>query len=144
MNRHDVYGQLLGLVDVLGSDLDRFLAEHNLTVARAHILWLLHGMGPTAQHQLARQLRVTPRNVTGLVDGLTTAGLVERTPHPTDRRSVIISLTESGREFASSMDADRVAIAEKLFSEWSEDELEGFSRLLRRCTDTLRAEVRAT
>lgn len=46
---------------------------------------------------LRRDLGVTARNVTQLVDGLEAEGLVRRVPHPTDRRAIVIELTPLGR-----------------------------------------------
>jgi DNA-binding MarR family transcriptional regulator len=48
--------------------------------------------------RLAEFMRVTPRNVTGLVDNLEKAGLVERVPDPDDRRAVRARLTEAGSQ----------------------------------------------
>jgi DNA-binding MarR family transcriptional regulator len=47
--------------------------------------------------ELADDLVMTPRNVTGLVDHLERDGLVTRVPDPEDRRSVRARLTETGR-----------------------------------------------
>src|ERR1700752_3249235 len=46
--------------------------------------------------QLSAALDVPPRRVTALVDALSEDGLVERYAHPTERRSVIIELTDAG------------------------------------------------
>lgn len=53
------------------------------------------GMTPGA---LAASERVQPPSMTRVIATLTAAGLVERTDHPTDRRQVIINLSESGAE----------------------------------------------
>jgi uncharacterized protein HemY len=45
-----------------------------LTRARAALLMALHRSGPLTQRQLSELLRVTPRNVTGLVDALEAGG----------------------------------------------------------------------
>ncbi|WP_372529263.1 MarR family winged helix-turn-helix transcriptional regulator [Piscinibacter sp.] len=47
---------------------------------------------------LSRYLMVTGGNVTGLTDQLVGEGWVERTPDPVDRRSLIVKLTDAGRE----------------------------------------------
>jgi DNA-binding MarR family transcriptional regulator len=46
---------------------------------------------------LAESLELTTGSVTALVDRLERSGLVERTPHPHDRRSLQLELTEEGR-----------------------------------------------
>ena len=50
--------------------MERDLAERGLTRARATMITYLHRLGPMRQRELAEALRVSPRNVTGLVDGL--------------------------------------------------------------------------
>jgi DNA-binding MarR family transcriptional regulator len=51
-------------------------------------------------HQIAAFLGVTPRNVTGLIDGLEELGLVERVADPRDRRATIVRLTTAGEAAA--------------------------------------------
>ncbi|MBA1156497.1 MarR family winged helix-turn-helix transcriptional regulator [Microvirga mediterraneensis] len=46
---------------------------------------------------LSRRMMVSNGNLTGLVDRLVASGHVVRTVSPTDRRAVVISLTEEGR-----------------------------------------------
>ena len=45
---------------------------------------------------LAESLELTTGTVTSLIDRLESAGLVERTPHPQDRRSLQLELTPQG------------------------------------------------
>jgi MarR family transcriptional regulator, organic hydroperoxide resistance regulator len=52
------------------------------------------------QQELAERLYVTKGNVSGLIDRMVDAGLVERRPIPGDRRSHALHLTERGRELA--------------------------------------------
>ena len=46
------------------------------------------------------RLQVHPTSVTNAVDRLETAGYVRRTPHPSDRRTTLVEITESGRKLA--------------------------------------------
>ena len=52
------------------------------------------------QQELAERLYVTKGNVSGLVDRLVEAGLVERRPIEGDRRSHALHLTDKGRDLA--------------------------------------------
>ena len=56
------------------------------TPARARLLGALHCQGTCKMSEISTRLGVTPRNVTKLVDGLESEGLVKRHPHPDDRR----------------------------------------------------------
>jgi DNA-binding MarR family transcriptional regulator len=49
------------------------------------------------QHALAEALRVPPSRMVALLDDLEERGLVERRPHPSDRRARSLYLTRAGR-----------------------------------------------
>ena len=48
--------------------------------------------------ELAARLQITTASVTELVERLSRAGLARRSPHPHDRRKVVISLTDVARQ----------------------------------------------
>ena len=77
--------------------MDRWTDRHGLSDGRLRLLFILDG-SEMALGQLAEALEVSPRNVTGLVDGLARDGLVERVPDEHDRRAVRARLTDRGRE----------------------------------------------
>jgi DNA-binding MarR family transcriptional regulator len=52
---------------------------------------------PLTPMEIARRLRVTRGSVTGLLDSLEGRGVVERRPHPGDRRMLLVDLTADGR-----------------------------------------------
>ena len=106
------------------------LAERGLTLARAALLWQLQRDGPSTQHALSRALRVTPRNVTGLVDALEADQLVSREAHPTDRRATLVTLTAKGTSLARAMKRDQDGFAQALFEEASATDLAAFVRVL--------------
>ena len=76
------------------------------------------------QRQLSDAPRCTPRNVTGLVDALEDAGLVERRPHPTDRRAIHVTLTKQGETAAADWTARSRQLAKQLFSDIHRGDLE--------------------
>jgi DNA-binding MarR family transcriptional regulator len=55
-----------------------------------------HWPGVTSR-QLCQQLNVLPPNMVGLLRDLDKRGLIERQPHPTDRRAVGLLLSTSGK-----------------------------------------------
>ena len=118
--------RLLELVVLLNENMTQSLARDGLTVPRAHLVWLLHHNGPTTQRALADALKVTPRNVTGLVDALVGTGFVTRAPHPTDRRATLVSLTEGGASTLAAMDRGHEELAELLFGGMSDRQLGAF------------------
>ena len=139
----DALNQLLELVVLLGDDMTHGLAREGLTVPRAHLVWLLHHNGPSTQRALADGLKVTPRNVTGLVDGLVATGYVTREPHPTDRRATLVSLTEHGASALAEMDRSHRELAKLLFGDMSGRELRSFADGLDHVMSRLREGLQA-
>ncbi|WP_243059775.1 MarR family winged helix-turn-helix transcriptional regulator [Nocardioides sp. SR21] len=106
---------LLRLSELMSADLARFERESGLSGSRIRLLWTLGITGPTTQQALAEALDVTPRNVTGLVDGLSASGHVTRQPHPTDRRATRVTLTDAGAETVRDLQRDHEDLARQLF-----------------------------
>jgi DNA-binding MarR family transcriptional regulator len=60
-------------------------------------LGVIGARGPLSAGALAKEIGLTPGAVTGMVDRLERAGLVERAPDPADRRRVVITVAAKGR-----------------------------------------------
>lgn len=137
----DALGQILDLALTLNADMSRSFERSGLTAARAHLLWVLRAQGPSTQKALATTLDVSPRNVTGLVDGLEASGLVARRAHPTDRRATLVTLTPPGEELVEVMAREERMLAEGLFGDMDTAELERFTSVLGRVTERLKRMV---
>jgi DNA-binding MarR family transcriptional regulator len=89
---------LMRVHQVLTRQADQILAPLDLTFARYELLVRLYFSGESLPlNQLGRQLQIHQTSITSLVDKLEKQGLIERTPHPTDRRSTIAQMTPAGR-----------------------------------------------
>lgn len=90
--------ELCGLV----TGLSRQIADHvreraatlGLTAAQATALREL--TGPMTMRELADRMSCEPSNATFVIDRLEKQGLLERNPHPTDRRAKRLVLTAAG------------------------------------------------
>ncbi|MEM6891383.1 MAG: MarR family transcriptional regulator [Pseudomonadota bacterium] len=89
---------LCSFVPVFMRFLREGLAEVPISPARFQLLEALKKEGELSMVELAERLTVTKRNITSLVDGLESERLVGRIPHPTDRRSTLVKLTNNGDE----------------------------------------------
>ena len=76
--------------------------------------------GGLKMNELSRHLMVTGGNVTGIVDPLEKAGLVERAAEPADRRAYRVRLTRAGRKTFAEMARTQ--------EEWIIEMLAGLSR----------------
>lgn len=94
---------LIHAQQVVTTTIDRALKPLDLTFARYEVLMLLsfsqHGSLPVTK--VGERLLVHPTGITRLVDKLETQGLVGREQHPDDRRSVLVSINQRGRDLAT-------------------------------------------
>ena len=72
-------------------------SEIPLTLTQLATLSTLDRHGTLSPGELAAHEKVQPPSMTRVVGALEQEGLVERRPHLTDRRQVVVSLTERGR-----------------------------------------------
>ena len=122
--------RVLLLAQLVQADLARFEREEGLSTSRVHVLWVLGATGPSTQQALARALEVTPRNVTGLVDGLVASGHVTREPHPGDRRATLVTPTALGARTIEGLTSSHADLAQRLFGDVPADRLAVFSEVL--------------
>ena len=92
---------------ILLARLNEALEEFGLTFARYEALMLLYfsRAGSLPLGKMGTRLQVHPASVTNLVNGLERAGYVQRTPHPSDRRTTLATITPAGRTLAESATA---------------------------------------
>ncbi|MCV9999437.1 MarR family transcriptional regulator [Pararhizobium sp. YC-54] len=111
---------------ILSDDMKQGLEERGLTRARASALWAISHREAITQRELADVLKVTPRNVTTLIDGLEKTGFVKRRDHPNDRRAILLDLTPAGIEITDRLKRETRAFAQKLFEGMSPAKLQEF------------------
>ena len=82
------------------------------------------------QQLLAERLYVTKGNISGLIDRLVRAGLVERRPSRDDKRSHAIYLTEEGKRLAIRGIELQKEVVRQTFGHIDEDTLRAFEDTL--------------
>ena len=93
-----------------------------------------------SQQELAARLYVTKGNVSGLVDRLVEARLVERRAIPGDRRSHALHLTDEGRRLAAPGLAAQEAYVARTLGRLPMDDLAALERVVLAWRDTARAD----
>ena len=123
---------LMRVQQLVLSELDELLRPHGLTFARYEALVLLtfSRRGSLPLGKMGDRLQVHPTSVTSIVHRLEAAGHVVRRRHPTDGRTVLAAITESGRQLVQSATADLVD-ADFGLGSLTPDELDTLSTLLR-------------
>jgi DNA-binding MarR family transcriptional regulator len=81
------------------------LVRLGVSMAQLHIMFTLQRSGEMTMSRLADILNVSLSNATGLIDRLEERGYIERQRVPTDRRVVLVRLTERGISMLAEVDA---------------------------------------
>ena len=93
---------IMRVQQILMARLNELLRPFELTFPRYEALMLLYlsSRGSLPLGKIGDRLQVHRTSVTNLVEGLEQAGLVERLPHESDRRTTLAAITLKGREAA--------------------------------------------
>lgn len=90
--------ELCGLVNGLAQQIADHVRERAVTLGltAAQATALREMTGPMTMRELAERMSCEPSNATFIVDKLEKQGLIERRPHPVDRRARHLVLTAEG------------------------------------------------
>jgi MarR family transcriptional regulator, 2-MHQ and catechol-resistance regulon repressor len=95
--------------------------QHGLSNAAAQALAIIEGAGgPLAPSIIASRLMITTGSMTSLLDTLERRGLVRRQPHPSDRRQLLVHLTDEGQALVDNFLPEIVAVQTALVARLSE------------------------
>jgi MarR family 2-MHQ and catechol resistance regulon transcriptional repressor len=103
----------------------------DLTPRQFGVLEALHHLGPMRQGEICTKLLTSGGNVTLVVDNLERDGLVQRERSAKDRRVVMVSLTEAGKELISQVFPMHLADVVEEMSILTPEEQEELGRLCR-------------
>jgi len=99
-----------------------------LTIAQLKCLFFISNRGSTNSSKLAEALRVTPTNITGVVDRLVKQGLVSRSVDAQDRRMLVLRATTEGEGIVASLRERKRSGLSKALARMSGDELAALYR----------------
>ncbi|QXT63066.1 MarR family winged helix-turn-helix transcriptional regulator [Tessaracoccus palaemonis] len=111
----------------------RFESTSEVAPHQFSVLTFLQKAGPQTPTQLAAHDRVSAPSMTRTINCMVDEGLVERVPHPDDRRQILVTPTERGNQIIAETIASR--------DTWMLAHLDGLGDeqlgLLRKATDIL-------
>jgi DNA-binding MarR family transcriptional regulator len=119
---------------------DRLRESVGLTLPRLKALELLACRGPLRPRDCSQALGVAARTMTEIVDDLEADGLVARTAHPTDRRALLVTLTDLGRDRLERARDCRAATVRATTGHLDADDRAELLRLLESLRDAITAE----
>jgi len=101
-----------------------------LSLSLVHAVEILGAFGPMPMKKLAEKVGITMGTLTVQVDKMVSANLVERVPHKTDRRSILVQLTAKGEQLFAEHDAQHLQLTEHLTNSFSDNEVQLLGTLL--------------
>ena len=114
----------------LSRSLDYTLSPFGLTSGQWNALNQLNEHGSMTQKELADLLHKEPATVARRIDRLVRRELVERLPHPDDRRANIIEITPKAQELLEEIEPYVVERADLIAEGISDDDLHVFFDVL--------------
>ena len=134
-----VWFRFLRLASRIQSTVAERLRAIGLSVPQCDVLTTLTEAEGISQQELAQRLYVTKGNISGLLDRLERAGLVERRSTAADRRQYSVYLTASGRAAAERAIALQHALIAATLGRLPAEKIAEFETLLIATRDLVRA-----
>jgi DNA-binding MarR family transcriptional regulator len=119
--------------------VDQRLRPLSLNASQGAALMVLSEHGPQRMSYLARFLLQQTQTTTDLVDRLERRDLVRRIRHETDRRVVLVEITETGLGMLKDIRKAVCSVSEEAFGAQDESELKQLTATARRIRDVAAA-----
>lgn len=96
--------------------------KYGLTTPQFGVLEFLYHKGANRIKTIIEKTLSTGGNMTVIIDNLEKCGLIKRLPDPEDRRALIITTTEKGKELIQKVFTEHLSNLDKMFETLSKDE----------------------
>ncbi|MCX6566117.1 MAG: MarR family winged helix-turn-helix transcriptional regulator [Candidatus Aminicenantes bacterium] len=107
--KHGTTPEIFYLIDTIDKKLKKLqrqmIKETRLTLPQIYILSLLWARDGRPLNELAAICHCSRSSITGVVDNMERKALVVRTKNPSDRRSLLLKLTDHGKNLRFSIPA---------------------------------------
>jgi DNA-binding MarR family transcriptional regulator len=130
-----VFGRIYRLSRVMGDRMEKEYQRYGIGRGEFDVLATLRRSGQPytlSPRQLSATLMLTTGGMTGRLDKLEKAGLLERSPDPSDRRGLRVALTERGLAVIDQAVASGLALQHAAVDGLTSDEAELLAGLLRK------------
>ena len=128
----NVYVKLMRATNTATSKIHEHLKEDNLTLSQFGVIEALYHLGPLSQSELGEKILKSNANLTTVVDSLEKKKLVERKRSDQDRRTVMVYLTELGRELIAKVFPRHAKVVTRELGFLTDKEKDALEKLLRK------------
>ncbi|AIQ73478.1 MULTISPECIES: MarR family transcriptional regulator [Paenibacillus] len=125
-------GQISALISASHALNVRTAAAFDSSVQPAafHIVRWLYSYGPTSASVLAESTAMDRSSVSRLIKQLENLGYIKREDSPNDRRAILLTLTDLGRQKTFDALQDKEFIFYERIAQWDNQQLETFIEML--------------
>jgi MarR family transcriptional regulator, 2-MHQ and catechol-resistance regulon repressor len=123
-------------------DRDRICC-FDVSVSQCYALEGLVRRGPMTLNDLAAYLYLDKSTASRVVDALERKGYVARSPHPRDRRAVLLEPTPKGRELEGTIRESILAEERQLLADFTPEVRQAMTLLIRRLARAASASIAA-
>lgn len=124
--------QLFRTYNKIRSKESLYIGTFDLTMNQFQVLEVLYHRGDLSVGAITKLTMGTPGNVTVVIRNLKRDGLISSISDPKDKRSSILSITQSGKEIMEKLFPEHAKNFENYFEVLSDDEMETLFKLLRK------------
>lgn len=103
--------------------------DHNIGISPVLVLGELNKKGPQKQTTLAKKLGYTPGAMTNIANRLIKQEMAERKYNEDDRRNVLLSITDKGKDVLKEAQLKGQELRVEMFQKLNEEELQQFLKI---------------
>jgi len=96
--------------------------DKHLSLAQTHTIEVLGSHGAMRMKELASRLGITTGTLTVQIDKLVNAEFIQRRPHHSDRRSILVDLTDEGQKLYHEHDDLHLSLTQDITANLDENE----------------------
>lgn len=139
----ELYAALSELIRIYEfRDRDRICC-FDVSVTQCYALEELVRRGGVTLNDLAARLYLDKSTASRVVDALKRKGYVARSPHPQDRRAVLLEATDAGRTLERTIRESILAEEKQLLADFDPEVRQAMTRLITRLTQAAAGRVEA-
>jgi DNA-binding MarR family transcriptional regulator len=130
----EIVGRISRLSRLFDRELSANFQQHGIEAWMYDVLATLRRIGPPHEltaGELVRQTMVTTGALTNRIDRLEARGFVQRAPSSTDRRSVIVRLTDEGLRLVDTVATSHLETERRLIARLNDQQRTALTRSLR-------------
>ncbi len=130
-------GNLFAAQSQLEKTCFKKLEGFDLLDGRFVCMLLINDAEQISPHELATEIGLTRASITAIADNLENKGYIVRKPSPSDRRSILLKMTDEGKAILEDVTQSQLEWLESRFTQFSKDEKDIANKILKKLCSSL-------